>query len=456
MSGLAKILLDAGAIVSGSEPKPSHTTFQLMLQGAKIAHEQDGALLSGATDLVVRTAAVKDDNAEFARAMALGLRTMKYAELLGVVMGERMGVAIAGTHGKSTTTGMTALILTRLGLDPSWVVGGTVPQLGGSGSASGAGNAFVAEACEYDRSFHNLKPTVAVITNVDADHLDVYGDLAAVEESFRTFARLVPANGRVITLAGDDAVARALRNVPVAMDVVGMKGAGGGLAQAENRRRWEIEELESAGGCPRAVVRVQGVGEFELKLSVPGRHNLLNATMAVAAAVAVGADAGKAFAAVGTFTGVDRRMQVLGTYAGATVVDDYGHHPTEIRATLEALRSRYQPAKLWCVFQPHQASRTRLLFGEFAAAFSDADVVLIPEIYYVRDSEEDKRAVSSEGLAEAVRRNGVSARHIATFKGCVEALREGLGLRDLVMTMRAGPVCEVAQALVKGEKVDGA
>lgn len=144
-------------------------------------------------------------------------------------------------------------------------------------------------------------------------------------------------------------------------------------------------------------------------------------------------------------------MQVLGTYAGATVVDDYGHHPTEIRATLEALRSRYQPAKLWCVFQPHQASRTRLLFGEFAAAFSDADVVLIPEIYYVRDSEEDKRAVSSEGLAEAVRRNGVSARHIATFEGCVEALREGLGLGDLVVTMGAGPVCEVAQALVKGE-----
>lgn len=449
MSGLAKILLDAGALVSGTEPKPSHTTFQLMQHGAKIAHEQDGALLTPHTDLVVRTAAVKDDNAEYTRATELGLKTMKYAQLLGVVMGERRGVAIAGTHGKSTTTGMTALILTRLGLEPSWVVGGTVPQLGGSGSCSGAGSAFVAEACEYDRSFHNLRPTVAVITNVDADHLDVYGDLEAIVESFRTFTALVPAHGRVITLAGDANVARALRHAEVPMDVVGLKSATGGLPLADNRRRWEIEELESGGSYPRAKVTVDGVGTFDLALSVPGRHNLLNATMAVAAAAAVGADIAKAFRAVGEFTGVDRRMQVLGSYAGATVIDDYGHHPTEIRATLEALRNRYQPKKLWCVFQPHQASRTRLLFAEFSAAFSDADVVLLPEIYYVRDSEEDRRAVSSEGLAAAIRRNGVTAQHIPTFDGCVEALRAGLGEGDLVVTMGAGPICDVAKALVK-------
>jgi UDP-N-acetylmuramate--alanine ligase len=452
MSGLAKILVDAGAIVTGSEPKPSHTTFQLMSHGATIAHQQDGALLSSATDLVVRTAAVKDDNPEYRRAVELGLRTMKYAQLLGAVMGERRGVAIAGTHGKSTTTGMTALILTRLGLEPSWVVGGTVPQLGGVGSSSGAGSAFVAEACEYDRSFHNLRPTVAVITNVDADHLDVYGDLDSIIESFRHFASLVPAHGRIITLAGDDTVARALRRAETPMDLIGFSGATGGLDVLPQRRVWSIRELPAEGGLPRASVAVGGLGEFLLRLSVPGRHNLLNATMAVAAAVAVGADPQKAFQAVSEFTGVDRRMQVLGVFAGATVVDDYGHHPTEIRATLDALRQRYQPRKLWCVFQPHQASRTRLLFDEFAAAFTDADCVLLPEIYYVRDSEEDRRAVSSDGLAEAIRRNGVSARHLRTFEDCEQALRAGLSEGDLVVTMGAGPVCEIAQNLVRGPR----
>jgi UDP-N-acetylmuramate--alanine ligase len=461
MSGLARILLDAGAMVSGSEPKPTHTTFQLMQMGARVRHEQDGSGLDKSMDLVVRTAAVKDDNPEYVRATELGLEVVKYAQLLGRVMGERLGVAVAGTHGKSTTTAMTAYILTHLGLDPSWVVGGTVPQLGG-GSASGKGASFVAEACEYDRSFHNLKPTVAVVTNIDADHLDVYGDIDAIEESFRTFSRLLPAaGGKLITLAGDARVARAFGHMSgsgIEVDLVGFAGSRGGMEMgAAGGRRWVIEEREGVTGVlPRARVRVTdstGADEvYELRLGVPGRHNLLNATMAVAAAVAVRADVARAFEAVTGFTGVDRRMQVLGSYRGATVVDDYGHHPTEIRATLEALRSRFAPPpgrKVYCVFQPHQASRTRLLFEEFAGAFVDADEVLLPEIYYVRDSEEDKKAVSSAKLAEAIKRNGTMARHLGTYEACVEYLMGVAGLGDLVVTMGAGPVCEVARELVK-------
>lgn len=452
MSGLARILMDAGAIVSGSEPKPSHTTFQLMQRGVKVAHAQDGSALTKDMDLVVRTAAVKDENPEFARAVSLGLKTMKYAQLLGMVMGERKGVAVAGTHGKSTTTAMTAYILTELGLEPSWVVGGTVPQLGGAGSCSGAGSSFVAEACEYDRSFHNLRPTVAIVTNIDSDHLDVYGDLEAIVESFKTFVRLIPANGRLITLAGDEVVEGALGKFDVAMDVVGFEEARGGLTGGSKRVRWAIREsppTATQGSWPGATVYVQGKGEFDLKLGVAGRHNLLNATMAVAAAVSVGADIEKAFAAISGFSGVDRRMQVLGTFKGATVVDDYGHHPTEIRATLDALRQRYLPRKLYCVFQPHQASRTRMLFGEFSAAFTDADEVLLPDIYFVRDSEEDKKAVSSPMLAEAIRRNGVNAVYLGTFGACVERLVGKLGEGDLVVTMGAGPVCEVGRELVK-------
>lgn len=451
MSGLARILLDAGAIVSGSEPKPTHVTFQLMQRGARVVHVQDGSSLTPEINLVVRTAAVREGNPELEAARRLGLPVVKYAELLGRVMAERVGIAVAGTHGKSTTTAMTALILTRLGHDPSWVVGGTVPQLGG-GSASGGGDVFVAEACEYDRSFHHLRPTVAVITNIDADHLDVYGGLDDIIESFRTFAGLVPVGGRIVTLGGDAAVNRAIGALDVPMDVVQVVAGeepSGGLADGDRRRRWRIRPLadDPASGCPRAWVEVEGAGGHPLALAVPGRHNLLNATMAVAAAHAAGADLSRAFAAVAEFTGVDRRMQVLGRVNGALVVDDYGHHPTEIRATLEALRQRYRPQRLICVFQPHQASRTRLLFEEFAAAFTDADLVLMPEIYYVRDSEEDRQAVSSAKLAAAICRNGVTARFVPTYEQCVESVRREARADDLVVTMGAGPVCEVARML---------
>lgn len=448
MAGLARILVDAGATVSGSEPKPSHATFQLMQRGVKVSHEQDGSSLTPDIDLVVRTAAVKSDNPEYLRAADMGLKTIKYAQLLGAVMGERKGVAIAGTHGKSTTTAMTALILTQLGHEPSWVVGGTVPQLGG-GSASGAGDAFVAEACEYDRSFHNLRPCVAVVTNIDADHLDCYENLDAIIASFQTFARLLPPTGRIITLAGDANTTRALGRFDLAMDLVGFPQAFHDFKPASGLTRWQIKVTSGEGSFPSATVQIDGKGTFDLQLSVAGRHNLLNATMAVAAAHSVGADLAKAFAAVGNFTGVERRMQNLGTFNGATLIDDYGHHPTEIRATLDALRTRFKPRKLYCVFQPHQASRTRLLFSEFAAAFSDADEVLLPDIYFVRDSEEDKKAVHSSMLAEAVRQNGVNAHYLPTFPECVAFLRQHAGENDLIVTMGAGPICEVNKELAK-------
>src|SRR3954449_7666464 len=213
MSGLAAMLLDSGAIVSGSEPKPNTQTFDLAKRGAQLSRDQMGELLSREIDLVVRSAAVHDDNREYLAAKAYGLRTIKYAELLGEVMAERFGIAIAGTHGKSTTTAMIAYALTQCGADPSFVVGGTVPQLGG-GSHSGAGRAFIAEACEYDRSFHHLRPRVAVITNIEEDHLDCYKDIVEIVDSFHTFASLVPAHtGLLISNATDANALRALRDV---------------------------------------------------------------------------------------------------------------------------------------------------------------------------------------------------------------------------------------------------
>ncbi|HEV2295182.1 MAG TPA: UDP-N-acetylmuramate--L-alanine ligase [Tepidisphaeraceae bacterium] len=437
MSGLARMLLDGGAIVSGSEPTPNQTTFDLARRGAKISRSQVGELLSKKVDLVVRTAAVPDTNHEFIASRALGIPSMKYAEMLGQVMAERFGVAVAGTHGKSTTTAMISYALLKCGGDPSFVVGGTVPQLGG-GSRSGASNLFVAEACEYDRSYHNLRPRVALITNIEEDHLDCYSGLDEIVGSFRTFAALVPRDGLIVANGADKNVARVLTGQAARVERVGL---GEGFD-------WSTRPTGIENGCPRGEVRREGKLVGHLKLAVPGQHNLFNATMAVAACAACGIEPEQSADAVGGFTGVDRRMMQVGMYNGAIVVDDYGHHPTEIRATLAALRQRYTPKRLLCVFQPHQHSRTRFLLDDFATAFTAADETICAEIFFVRDSEAEKQAVSAADLVDRVKNNGQSALHIPDFHAIVEHLRGQVREGDLVVTMGAGNVWEIGRDLV--------
>ena len=436
MSGLARMLLDSGAIVSGSEPKPNAQTLELARRGVKISRDQLGELLSRDVDLVVRSAAVKDGNAEFQAAQQYGLKSLKYAELLGQVMQERFGVAIAGTHGKSTTTAMTAFALLRCGIDPSFVVGGTVPQLGG-GSHSGTGRAFVAEACEFDRSFHNLRPRVAVITNIEADHLDCYKDIHDIVQSFRTFARLVPADGLLLVNGTDAHVRQAIAGLPVPVQTV----AVGWEAD------WSARVTGVDAGCYKGVVKFKGEIVAELKLSVAGEHNFFDATMALAACVACGADPVRAAGALSQFTGVDRRMTEVGSYRGATIVDDYGHHPTEIRKTLHAIRQKYSPDRLICVFQPHQYSRTRMLLDEFAACFVDADLCILPDIYFSRDTEADRQSISAADLVARVNANGQRALHLPTFELIVQHLRSELRAGDVMVTMGAGNVWEIGREL---------
>jgi UDP-N-acetylmuramate--alanine ligase len=438
MSGLARMLLDAGAIVSGSEPKPNSQTFDLAKRGVRLSRDQMGELLSRVIDLVVRTAAVKDDNRELLAAKALGIRSIKYAQLLGEVMQERFGVAVAGTHGKSTTTAMIAYALLKCDADPSFVVGGTVPQLGG-GSRSGLGRAFVAEACEYDRSFHNLHPTVAIITNIEEDHLDCYKNIDEIVESFRYFARLAPPSGLILANGKDPRVLQALGGVSTPVEMVAL----------EDGFAWSTRPTGIENGCPTGEVSYKGKPVARLALSVPGTHNLFNATMAVAACNACGVAPDRAAEALGSFAGVDRRMTVVGTYRGATVVDDYGHHPTEIRATLKALRERFAPRRLICVFQPHQHSRTRFLLEDFAASFALADETIVPEIYFVRDSEAERQSVSSNDLVSRIRGNGQSAQHLAKFGDIVEHLARTSREGDLVVTMGAGNVWEIGRDLVQ-------
>jgi UDP-N-acetylmuramate--alanine ligase len=438
MSGLARILLDDRAIVTGSEPKPNPQTFQLSASGAKISRDQMGELLSRETDLVVRTAAVPDSNRELIAARAIGIPSIKYADLLGQVMAERYGIAVAGTHGKSTTTAMIAYTMLRCGADPSFVVGGTVPQLGG-GSRSGTGDAFVAEACEFDRSFHKLSPRVAIITNIEEDHLDCYKDgIDEIVESFRHFAQLVPGNGLILANGEDTRVLQALAGLKPPIEMVALSP---GFA-------WSTRETGLINGCHCGEVSYKGKVVAQLELSVAGRHNLFNATMAVAACATYGIDPAQAAKAIGDFTGVDRRMSEVGTINRATVIDDYGHHPTEIRATLKAIRERYAPSRLFCVFQPHQHSRTRFLLEDFATSFAEADETIVPDIYFVRDSESERQAVSSDDLVERIKKAGQKAQHIPEFSAIVGYLKGQARPGDLIVTMGAGNVWEIGRDLV--------
>jgi UDP-N-acetylmuramate--alanine ligase len=444
VSGLARVLLDEGAVVTGSDTKPNQQTDQLTVAGARVTFQQRGELLSSETALVVRTAAVRDDNPEYELAVRLGIPTLKYAQMLGKVMESRFGVGVAGTHGKSTTTAMLCHILLQCGAEPSFVVGGHVPQLGG-GSRSGVGKHFVAEACEYDRSFHQLRPRVAIVNNIEPEHLDCYGDLDGVVNAFVTFASLVPRDGLVIGRGDDVNVQRVIQAIDRPVQTFGV---GEGFD-------WSITPTRVEGGSHCGVARFSGRGEnvaVELAPAIPGAHNLLNATCALAASYACGIDPKDAAAAIATFTGVDRRMSEMGRINGAVVVDDYGHHPTEVRVTLKALREKYQPQRLICVFQPHQYSRTRLLIDEFAESFGDADETIVPEIYSVRDSAADKAAVSAQDLVQRIERTGRSAVHVATFPDVIKRIRNTARPGDVIVTMGAGNVYEVANELVTESK----
>jgi UDP-N-acetylmuramate--alanine ligase len=438
MSGLASILLDAGAIISGSDPRPNAQTFDLARRGIDLSRDQMGELLSPQVDLVVRTAAIPDTNREYQAARAYGLPVIKYAQLLGQIMQERLGVAVAGTHGKSTTTAMIGYALMRCGADPSFVVGGTVKQLGG-GSRSGTGRAFVVEACEYDRSFHNLHPRIALITNIEEDHLDCYTGIEEIVIAFHEFAQLVPSDGLILANGSDGRVLQALAGLTAPIELVAL---GSGFS-------WSTRPTGIENGCHKGEVCYKGKPVANLRLAVPGEHNLFNATLAVAACAAYGIDPAKAADALADFGGVDRRMTEVGRCNGAIVVDDYGHHPTEVRATLKAAREKYNPDRLLCVFQPHQHSRTRFLLEHFAASFEQATQTIVPDIYFVRDSEAERQRVSSRELVERIGRNGQSALHLPEFPAIVKYLRAEARPGDLILTMGAGNVWEIARDLVE-------
>ncbi len=443
MSGLAMLLLKHKAIVTGSDQNPGETIDHLCEFGAdiKIGHKEHN--LNPEADAVVISAAIKEENPELKLARREGIRVYKYAEMLGKVFGFYQGIAISGTHGKSTTSGWLAYLLKQAGIEPNFVVGAVVTQLAGS-SGIGSGQHFVAEACEYDRSFLNLKPQIAVILNIEADHLDYYKDEAEIVEAFRDFA-LGTKNSGVIVVNGEDKNIAKIISDPRLL---------------ENNRK--IETFGFSEDCnyhPANIVEKDGLYSFDVyhnkellgstHISVPGKHNVANALAVIAAAQNAGIAAKDILRLLPGFTGVDRRLMLKAKINGVTILDDYAHHPTEIRASLKAIKEHYQPKRLWCIFQPHQYSRTRFLLADFAESFKLADITIMPEIYFVRDSQQSKKEVNAQVLVDKIRAKGTEALFIDGFDAICEYLTKQVRSGDVVVTMGAGDVWKVSDEFLK-------
>jgi UDP-N-acetylmuramate--alanine ligase len=494
MCGLARLVQQQGAICTGSDLRESENLAALRAAGMTIHLEQTDTSLPEETDLVVISAAIRDDHPELAQAKRRGLTVMKYAAMLGQLMHGQAGVAVAGTHGKSTTTAMLCHILIAAGLDPSFILGAQCQQIGGGSRCGGLGSGqtkttgdnghgscngegiLVAEACEYDRSFHNLRPTHGLILNVEADHLDLYASLDEIVEAFRVFAESLPAASEGGSLLISHAMAERLTvtaGLNCAVQTLGFSPEADWQVQIRQRqRRTDRRERDSddagddatkdaAPQAPTTTCLYHG-GELmaHWPSPLPGEHMAYNAAAAAVTAHRLGASWSSIAEALGRFEGLDRRMQLLGTRVngqakkpgadGVRVIDDYGHHPTEVDATLRALRGHWQPQRLICVFQPHQHSRTRFLMQQFATSFSQADLVLVPDIYFVRDSQQERQAVTAGDLVDALRAHDVQALHIHPLEAIVEQLAIVAEPGDLVVTMGAGDVWQVGHRFVQG------
>jgi len=438
MSALAGLLLRRGARLSGSDQCLSRTITQLAEAGALITAHGLPASVPRDTDLVVASAAIPSDQAELVEARRRGIPVVKYAELLGAVLARHDGIAISGTHGKSTTAAWLAFVLRRAGLDPSFVVGAVVEQLGG-GSGVGSGPHFVAEACEYDRSFLNLHPRRAAILNIEEDHLDCYRNIDEIQAAFATFAGGIPPDGLVLLNAAD------ARCRAIATEVTTAVQTFGAVSDAD----WRALNMTLLDGRYAFDVAYRGNTLGRLHPRLPGRHNVDNALAVVALAHDCGVPWEALRQALEDFHGARRRLERRGEVGGVLVLDDYAHHPTEIRATLQAARERYNPRHLWCVFQPHQHSRTRFLLADFARSFGAADRVVVPEIYFVRDSQRERELVRAEDLVERINAAGGQAAYVPQFADIAALLARETHPGDVVITMGAGNIWKVADELVE-------
>jgi UDP-N-acetylmuramate--alanine ligase len=435
MSGIAEVLHNLGYTVSGSDAKASETTRRLASLGIRVAIGHAGDHV-GEADVVVRSSAVPPDNPELLAARQALVPVIQRAEMLAELMRLKYGVAIAGTHGKTTTTSMVAAVLAHGGLDPTMVIGGRLNALG-SNAKLGRGDFLVAEADESDGSFLKLSPTIAVVTTIDAEHLDFYQDLAHIQESFLQFINKVPFYGLAVLCLDQEHIQALLPRVEKRLVTYGLR------AQAD----LQAHAIRFAGMTASFEVTWKQEPLGRVELTVPGQHNVYNALAAIAVGVELEIDFPTMQKALGEFGGVDRRFQVRGEAGGVLVVDDYGHHPAEIQATLDAAKRGFERRLIVC-FQPHRYTRTQALLREFSTAFYQADVLFVTEIYPA--GETPIPGVSGRQIAEGVAEHGHrSVTFLAEREEMVAAVLSAAQPGDMVVTLGAGDIWRVGEEIVR-------
>lgn len=438
MSGLAEILLKEGFTVSGSDAHETGLTDHLTALGARVYYGQRAANIERepGIDVVVYTAAIHEDNPEFMAAENKGIPMLTRAQLLGEIMHNyKQAAAISGTHGKTTTTSMVADILIAGEMDPTVSVGGILKDIGGNIRVGGS-ELFVTEACEYTNSFLAFSPTLAVILNVEEDHLDFFKDLSDIRHSFRLFAEKLPARGLLVVNGTIEKLEEITEGLACRVAVFGVED------DSEYSAR-NITYDEYARPSYDLVIKGELINR--ITLGVTGEHNVYNSLAAIAATMELGVGFDAIMKGLKIFTGTDRRFEKKGEIGGVTVIDDYAHHPQEIRATLSAARN-YPHRKLWCVFQPHTYTRTKAFLDQFAETLAAADEVILTDIYAARET--DTLGVSSEDIVERIQRLGTKAHYIPSFDQVETFILENCMNGDVLITMGAGDIVKVGEKLL--------
>ena len=437
LSAIARLLLEQGYRVSGSDRALSPLAAELKTAGVTISVGHAAENVIGA-DWVVRSSAIPDDNLEVVAALTAGIPVYKRADFLGCMMEGKDGVAIAGTHGKTTTTAMIAWVLDQLGAEPSFIIGGVSQNFGVN-----KGKAFVIEADEYDRMFLGLKPRFEVVTNIEHDHPDIYPTTAEFRAAFLEFARLVPENGALV-ISGEDmgAIQLAAEARSLGKRVVGYRIAENQKTEAGE---WILAQnimANNLGGFTfNAITRLQSGPNYVsgIQLSVPGLHNVRNALATLGVVGLMGYNLKDAAKPLSEFKGTARRFEIKGEANGVIVIDDYAHHPTEISATLDAARARYPAKRIWAVWQPHTYSRTQTLFDDFVASFGEADEIIVSEVYAAREPKQD---FSAEKVVKAM--NNPAAHFIPSLPEISNYLVSQLKPGDVLIVMSAGDADKVS------------
>ena len=436
MSGLAELLLQEGFRISGSDNKRSDLTENLEKSGATIFYGQRASNIQDDLDLVVYTAAIHADNPEYAEVIRRNLPKLTRAELLGQIMKNyETPIAISGTHGKTTTTSMVSQILLEGKKDPTLSVGGILKAINGNFKIGHSG-LFVTEACEYTNSFLSFFPKIGIILNIEEDHLDFFKDINDIRHSFHQFAELLPSDGALIINADIDHYEEITAGLPCKVITFAQHGSADYTAA-------NITYGDDA--CATFDLMEHDQKTDTISLHVPGEHNVANALAAIALAELLSIDSTTIKKALMTFSGTDRRFEYKGEIGGVTIIDDYAHHPTEIRATLSAVQN-YPHKTAWCVFQPHTYTRTKAFMDDFASAFSLADKVVLADIYAARET--DTLGISSKDLQEKIQELGTDAYYFSSFDEIENFLLENCIHGDLLITMGAGDIVKVGENLL--------